>query len=268
MTLPTEPTQLPTRAPHWLTAGPQLLQLPDLFALEVGGEGLQLVLSPGKNISHICFTPGWRGVVVFDQSPVQISGGSALCQDGDISVLTKLQAFMDADCGLAMSHSMPNARLVSCAGTGLAMLSDRRTIENWFLSQMITEPEQMLAISALLRRLESYALVRFLLTERAEKKNLRELAQSYGISYTHFRRLCNRALGGRGPCSIWSTVAVISPKSHSSMGMHRAPIFRTKSGGRSACHHAACQTSLNSQVSNICIARKSHPHHSGHVLFC
>ncbi|MEB0140397.1 MULTISPECIES: helix-turn-helix domain-containing protein [unclassified Undibacterium] len=196
MTLPTEPTQLPTRAPHWLTAGPQLLQLPDLFALEVGGEGLQLVLFQGKNISHICFTPGWRGVVVFDQSPVQISVGSALCQDGDISVLTKLQAFMDADCGLEMNHSMPNARLVSCAGSGLAMLSDRRTIENWFLSQMITEPEQMLAISALLRRLESYALVRFLLTERAEKKNLRELAQSYGISYTHFRRLCNRALGG------------------------------------------------------------------------
>jgi AraC-like DNA-binding protein len=47
-----------------------------------------------------------------------------------------------------------------------------------------------------LRRREAYTLVRYLLNSRSEGRTLLQLCVLYGLSYSHFRRLCNRILGG------------------------------------------------------------------------
>lgn len=47
-----------------------------------------------------------------------------------------------------------------------------------------------------LRSSESYRLARYLLSEPADESQLRELGERYGVSYSHFRRLCYRAFNG------------------------------------------------------------------------
>ncbi|RYH51245.1 MAG: helix-turn-helix domain-containing protein [Alcaligenaceae bacterium] len=47
-----------------------------------------------------------------------------------------------------------------------------------------------------LRRQESYALATYLLKSPLNGAHLNELCVTYGLSYTHFRRLCRRSLGG------------------------------------------------------------------------
>ena len=46
-----------------------------------------------------------------------------------------------------------------------------------------------------LRRQESYALAHYLMRSPAEGAHLNELCVAYGLSYSHFRRLCRRSLG-------------------------------------------------------------------------
>jgi|GEM_PF-1177235 len=46
-----------------------------------------------------------------------------------------------------------------------------------------------------LRRQESYALTKYLLQSRGDYVHLNELCVNYGLSYSHFRRLCRRPLG-------------------------------------------------------------------------
>jgi len=139
--------------------------------------------------------PGWRGLLILDPGACHVTAGSALLKTGDISLLAKMQAFLDENRGLEIDTAAEVEPVVSVSGNGMAVLSDRRATEHWFLGKLLCAEPVAGSISALLRRMECYTLVRFLLTYSADKENLRMLAERYGVSYTHFRRLCNYALG-------------------------------------------------------------------------
>lgn len=176
------------------TASP-LVNLSGISALEVGEEGLQLQAASGKEEWFCSFVPGWRGLLLVNHGACHVVAGSASYKAGDISLLAKLQAFLDEDRGIEYRVAPNTAPVVLVTGDGMAVLRDRSATENWFLGRLFCAEATAGAISSLLRRLECYAVVRFLLAYSIDKKNLRVLAKRYGVSYTHFRRLCNYALG-------------------------------------------------------------------------
>src|SRR5258708_5598981 len=96
-----------------LTTALPLVHLSGICALEVGDQGLRLQAAPGK-VDWICsFVPGWRGLFLLDQSACRVAAGSALCKTGDISLLAKLQAFVDEDRGVEVRAAADAVHVVS-----------------------------------------------------------------------------------------------------------------------------------------------------------
>ncbi len=52
-------------------------------------------------------------------------------------------------------------------------------------------------VLALLRKTKSYWLVGYLPRSVNQRQHDENAGEDYGVSYTHFRRLCSRALGGK-----------------------------------------------------------------------
>ncbi|RKT98801.1 hypothetical protein C7H84_35010 [Burkholderia sp. Nafp2/4-1b] len=68
------------------------------------------------------------------------------------------------------------------------------TLSHW-LALDVLRGHRNVNLANHLRSLESYRLTRYLISEPVEESQLRELGQRYGVSYSHFRRLCHRAFG-------------------------------------------------------------------------
>ncbi|EAA3124006.1 AraC family transcriptional regulator InvF, partial [Salmonella enterica subsp. enterica] len=83
-----------------------------------------------------------------------------------------------------------------------AIWQDRKRCEYWFLQQIITPSPAFNKVLALLRKSESYWLVGYLLAQSTSGNTMRMLGEDYGVSYTHFRRLCSRALGGKAKSEL------------------------------------------------------------------
>lgn len=62
-----------------------------------------------------------------------------------------------------------------------------------------------------LRRRESYALAGYLMQTPGEGAHLNELCETYGLSYSHFRRLCRRSLGNaiKGRLRSWRAARTV-----------------------------------------------------------
>ena len=58
---------------------------------------------------------------------------------------------------------------------------------------------------------DSYGLVRFLLEQGTRSEKLNTLAQRYGVSVSHFRRLCRQALGSAAKPALrgWRTAQAL-----------------------------------------------------------
>ncbi|MGY4730897.1 helix-turn-helix domain-containing protein [Burkholderia pyrrocinia] len=67
--------------------------------------------------------------------------------------------------------------------------------EHWLIAQVMEGGCDADPLLEFLRTQESYGLVRFLLGERANPQPVGTLAARYGVSESHFRRLCRQALG-------------------------------------------------------------------------
>ena len=73
-----------------------------------------------------------------------------------------------------------------------------RTRARWSIGSFVNyfEGDQTFAaLKAFLRRLETYWLVKYLVSESAQQKKVSDLGDEYGLSYSHFRRVCKAALG-------------------------------------------------------------------------
>ncbi|WP_206194298.1 AraC family transcriptional regulator InvF [Serratia proteamaculans] len=82
------------------------------------------------------------------------------------------------------------------------VLESRKRCEYWFLQEMLNPSSNFKNFFNFLRQRESYWLVRFLLAETSASRTLQELGLQYGVSYSHFRRLCCNALGGGGKAKL------------------------------------------------------------------
>jgi AraC-like DNA-binding protein len=107
--------------------------------------------------------------------------------------LCKLLAFMD---------KVDSIRTSGLGDTPLVVmpfdpdcLDRERGLEYWFIPQMLQGGADIQLLAGFLRRLESYWLVRFLLADSSRLKNVSSLGSEYGLSYSHFRRVCKTVLG-------------------------------------------------------------------------
>ncbi|KVD78006.1 AraC family transcriptional regulator [Burkholderia sp. ABCPW 14] len=67
--------------------------------------------------------------------------------------------------------------------------------ERWLIERVMGGGSLDARFFDFLRSQETYGLVRFLLGERLSNKTIPELSERYGVSESHFRRLCKQALG-------------------------------------------------------------------------
>jgi AraC-like DNA-binding protein len=136
----------------------------------------------------------WQGVLLLDRLKVEVTSGQLSFRAVCVEFLTKLLAFVDANRETTVQASQQ--RWATLAISDLSVWNERRHCEYWFLSQLLGASPVLDDLLAVLRRRESYWLIRFLLQHSESSYNMRELGKRYGVSYSHFRRLCRTALGG------------------------------------------------------------------------
>lgn len=111
-----------------------------------------------------------------------------------IEGLAKILAFVDESLQVCAYSTKPRHwGVISDFNT--AVLYDNSILVKWFLLQVIDDNKEYKSLLSLIRFSESYNLVRFLLKYSRENKSLLSLGKKYGVSYSHFRRLCHQALG-------------------------------------------------------------------------
>ncbi|VVD77439.1 helix-turn-helix domain-containing protein [Pandoraea anhela] len=142
--------------------------------------------------------PGYCGLLLFGKGNLLVRGGTLHYHRMHCDVLVKLLAFMD-EAHATGTDTHDNYRRGAVPGLHRvpvqASWADRRQCELWFLSQIAAPGEGFRTMLDMLRRCESYDLIRFLLTRAPTGGTLRHMCTKYGVSYSHFRRLCRGALG-------------------------------------------------------------------------
>jgi AraC-like DNA-binding protein len=176
-------------------ASPQRVYLQGAFALDVGEEAAQLKVFSRTSDWFCAFPPGWRGLVFVDRIAFQRAAGTIAIKKISCATLARLQAFMDAEDRTERNRE-EHRNFLSIPTLGTKPPADRKAIERWFLALRLNANQDAAALATMLRQTEAYSLVRFLLDNTSDLKNLSALAERYGVSYSHFRRLCNYALGG------------------------------------------------------------------------
>ncbi|WP_217896713.1 helix-turn-helix domain-containing protein [Pandoraea sp. PE-S2T-3] len=167
------------------------------FVRQTTGD-LSLVLQSthASQSTRLALPAGYCGLLMFGRGQVRVAGGALDYHPLHCDVLVKLLAFMDearvaGPCEAERHESSPTLHHVPVD----ALWTDRRQCEIWFLSQLAAPSDAFCTMLAVLRRGESYKLVRFLLSRSHTGGTLRHMCAKYGVSYSHFRRLCRCALG-------------------------------------------------------------------------
>lgn len=167
-------------------------------------------LSTARSGRNHCLPVGWEGLVVQNDSQ-RLSAGELHVTPVCEATLVKLQAFLDmsdalVDAGQRLD-ALPWALLPV---TGEIVRSPQR-LERWYIGQAMDGTPAYHAFARLLRYHESYGLVRFLLEQGTRSEKLTTLAQRYGVSVSHFRRLCHQALGSAAKPALrgWRTAQAL-----------------------------------------------------------
>lgn len=144
--------------------------------------------------NRIGLSRGWCGLLLADRTAITVLGGSLQYETVQVECLIKLLAFLDeARRPTASVPKGPSADALSFPD--LSPWRERRLCEAWFARQVMMSAMDVAPLLGFLRRTESYSLIRFLLAQSAMGEKLQNLCQQYGVSYSHFRRLCCHALG-------------------------------------------------------------------------
>ncbi|MBV8045310.1 AraC family transcriptional regulator InvF [Pluralibacter sp.] len=157
-----------------------------------GSNAVQLELSwEGQSTS---WEATGNALLLLDRVDVRVLKGTLSLRPLRLEVLSKLLVFIDEARNVA-DFDTDNTHWAPLQLEDVTMWQDRKRCEYWFLQQMLDPSPTFSHLLALLRRSESYWLVRFLLAQSTCNSTLQELGQRYGVSYSHFRRLCRHALG-------------------------------------------------------------------------
>lgn len=148
-------------------------------------------LASTRCASACCLPAGWEGLIA-------MNGGcevSRRVQTQPIAQapLVKLQVFIDL--GNALIEQRPSQAPWAALPVAYSAVQSEQAIERWYIEQAMAGGVAYQAFAGVLRHTESYGLVRFLLEQGTHSEKLTTLAQRYGVSVSHFRRLCRQALG-------------------------------------------------------------------------
>ncbi|WP_372242546.1 helix-turn-helix domain-containing protein [Pseudomonas sp. C1C7] len=174
---------------------PRATRIPDIRlnerVLHVCVVQAAVCLTPTDCVSSCCLPPGWQGLIALSHGFEAPDGLQA--QPIPQAPLVKLQVFIDlASAPLDQrSGPLPWALLP----VAYPKVQTEQALERWYLEQAMAGGEAYQAFASVLRHSESYGLVRFLLEQGTHSEKLGTLAQRYGVSVSHFRRLCRQALG-------------------------------------------------------------------------
>lgn len=169
---------------------PDVRLIDRVLHLRVADEPVRLT-SPHSPLS--CSLPaGWQGLIVVDGA-VEVSGGDVQVRVMAEATLVKLQVFID----LGDALIDPTLRPFPWAMLAVAVETARcdKALERWYIEEALAGSLAYQAFARQLRNNESYGLVRFLVEQGTHSEKLSALAQRYGVSVSHFRRLCQQALG-------------------------------------------------------------------------
>ena len=161
-----------------------------VIAIVVGEQALSLVHRDDSQ-SHI-YPARWSGLLAFSPG-LGVLKGEARIVSSVRNNLVKLQAFIDQAAAPAADSS---AHSLASLPVPLESLNGTKALERWYIAHALTNADALAGFAGLLRRGESYRLVCFLLAQSAASEKLCSLARTYGVSTSHFRRLCHEALGG------------------------------------------------------------------------
>ena len=158
--------------------------------LRVADEPVRLT---SNNSPLSCSLPaGWQGLIVMDGA-AELSGGDVQVRTMAEATLVKLQVFIDLGDTLIAKVSRPFPWAVLAVADETARCD--KALERWYIEQALAGSSAYQAFARQLRNNESYGLVRFLVEQGTHSEKLSALAQRYGVSVSHFRRLCQHALG-------------------------------------------------------------------------
>jgi AraC-like DNA-binding protein len=140
---------------------------------------------------RVCLPVGWEGLIATSDT-FELSGGVQILPVAE-APLVKLQVFIDL--GNALVDQRPSPTSWAALPVAYPTVWSGRALERWYIEQAMVGGMAYQTFAGVLRHTESYGLVRFLLEQGTHSEKLSTLAQRYGVSVSHFRRLCRQALG-------------------------------------------------------------------------
>lgn len=155
-----------------------------------------------------CLPPGSAGLLAAKPG-LQVLEGSARLLPVSRMSLVKLQFFIDQ--GVSSNSQSAPEQPWAWLGNGCLFQATGAALDFWYLSLALREGRDYQAFARLLRQGESYQLLGFLLQEGVGSEKLQDLAGRYGVSVSHFRRLCQQALGGAAKPELreWRTARAL-----------------------------------------------------------
>ena len=160
-----------------------------LLHLRVSESPVYLV---SEQCAQICRLPtDWEGLIAINGA-FAVEGTAQILPIAQ-APLVKLQVFIDL--GNALIKQRPSQAPWSVLPVAYPKIQSERGLERWYIEQAMAGDVAWQAFASVLRHTESYGLVRFLLEQGTHSEKLTTLAQRYGVSVSHFRRLCRQALG-------------------------------------------------------------------------
>lgn len=184
--------------------------LPELHApvmhLRVGDSPVRL--GPARSDLSHRLPAGWQGLLVLREG-LHVNGAGLHAQPLCEAPLVKLQAFLD------MSDAFVDQRTAVGPWAMLPVADEvvrsPERFERWYIEQAMGAGTDYHRFANLLRHHESYGLVRFLLEQGTRSEKLNTLARRYGVSVSHFRRLCRQALGSAAKPALrgWRTAQAL-----------------------------------------------------------
>lgn len=135
-------------------------------------------------------------LLVLNRVSVHVKSEHVIFRPVKLARLSKLLAFMDMAFGQDLTHvQLPHWLALELSDPEIC--EDIKRCEQWFLKQYMAPTTEFSFFISMLRKMESYCVIQFLFSQSKSGNTLIELGENYGVSYSHFRRLCNHALGGK-----------------------------------------------------------------------
>lgn len=135
-------------------------------------------------------------LIMVNRSHLHLLDGRLVYRPLNFDIFSRLLAFMDEAQNVPMVD-VGNVFVDVLQFNDEDVLLKSSKAETWFITTFLFNKTSIIPLVSLLKKSECYSLVRYLLSQSINLSSLHDLGKLYGVSYSHFRRLCNHALGGK-----------------------------------------------------------------------